>query len=254
MPSLSHQDMQASFAAAVRGGGTATLPFLADGSGRTAASRLNVHRNNLVLGLLNVIAARFPVVRRLAGEESFFRVARLFLDAHPPQSPLLLNYGEGFPDFVRQAGSAASFIADIAELELARARSYHAADAVPISPDAFAAIPGDRLGDLHLALHPSVQLLTSRFPIVSVWQAYRDEAPDEPGYSLAAEAALVSRPVLDVEVHVLPPGGFAFLRQLMADATVAEALAAGVDDAPTFDPSANLSVLIGANIVIAIDL
>ena len=253
MASLNHAAIQASFARAVLGADAVAPSFLAAARGCDVASRLNVHRNTVVLGLLNVLAARFPVVRRLAGEESFFQVARAFLDAHPPASPLLMNYGEGFPDFVRQAGSAASFVADMAALELARARSYHAADAVPLSRAAFAAIAGDGLADLRVALHPSVQLLASRFPIVSAWHAFQQGCEAEPAYpSLGAEAAVVARPFLEVDVHLLPPGGLAFLQSLVAGTTLGQALAAGTEAAPAFDLPLNLSVLIGANIVTAI--
>ena len=54
---------------------------------------------------------------------------------------MMMDYGEDFPHFVRGLGSEATFeyLADIAELEWARGRAYHAADADPVTRDAFAA-------------------------------------------------------------------------------------------------------------------
>jgi hypothetical protein len=197
--------------------------------------------------LIKVVAARFPAVRRLLGEDCFLETVRRFIAAEPPRSPLLLEYGDGFSEFLRRIGADAC-IADIADLEAARDKAYHAADAASLQPQAFAALPAERLAGLRLTFHPSVSLKQSRFPIVSLWQANReaDEAALRQG---DPEAALIARPALEVEVWNLPPGGFAFLAALRRGATMAEASEAAMDTAPDFDLAVNLSVLIKANIV-----
>jgi Putative DNA-binding domain len=241
-------ELQQSFAAAVLGL-PAELPIRAATAAR-AESGLAVYRNNVMSGLIKVVAARFPVVRRLMGEDPFRESIRRFVAAEPPRSPLLLDYGDGFPQFLRRLGDEACIghIADIADLEIARGKAYHAADAAPLPPRAFAAIPAERLAGLRLSLHPSVSLLQSRFPIVSVWHA-NQEAGDVASWQWRPEAALIARPMLEVEVWNLPPGGFEFLTALWHGATMAEAAEAATHAAPDFDLAANLSVLIQANIV-----
>ncbi len=241
-------ELQQSFAAAVRG-----LPAELPLRGATAAraeSGLAVYRNNVMSGLIKVVATRFPVVRRLLGEDAFLESARRFIAAEPPRSPLLLDYGDGFPQFLRRLGDDAStgHIADIAELEVARGKAYHAADAAPLPPQAFAAIPAERLAGLRLSLHPSVSLLQSRFPIASLWRAHQ-EAGEVTLQQPRPEAVLIARPMLEVEVWNLPPGGFAFLTALRRGATMAEAAEAAMDAARDFDLAVNLSVLIQAHIV-----
>ena len=189
----------------------------------------------------------FRSVRRLLGEDRFLESVRRFIAAEPPRSPLLLDYGDGFPQFLRRLGDD-SCIADIADLEVARSKAYHAADAASLPPQAFAAIPTERLAGLRLTLHPSVSLLQSRFPIVSIWQA-NQEAGEVALPQVRPEAALIARPMLEVEVWNLPPGGFAFLTALRRGATMAEAAEAAMDAAPDFDLAVNLSVLIKASIV-----
>jgi Putative DNA-binding domain len=238
-------ELQQSFAAAVLGL-PAELPIRAATAAR-AESGLAVYRNNVMSGLIKVVAARFPVVRRLVGEESFLESIRRFIAAEPPRSPLLLDYGDGFPQFLRRLGADAC-IADIADLEVARGKAYHAADAASLPPRAFAAIPPERLVGLRLSLHPSVSLLQSRFPVVSLWHA-NQEAGNEALPQWRPEAALIARPALEVEVWNLPPGGFEFLTALRRGATMAEAAEAAMDAAPDFDLAVNLSVLIQANIV-----
>jgi hypothetical protein len=237
--------LQQSFAAAVLGQ-PAELPIRAATAVR-AESGLAVYRNNVMSGLIKVVAARFPAVRRLLDEDCFLEAVRRFIAAKPPRSPLLLDYGDGFPDFLRSIGEDAC-IADIADLEVARGKAYHAADAASLPPQAFAAIPAERLAGLRLTFHPSVSLLQSRFSIVSVWQA-SEAAGDVTLPQVRPEAALIARPMLEVEVWNLPPGGFAFFTALRSGATTAEAAEAAMDAAPDFDLAVGLSVLIKANIV-----
>jgi hypothetical protein len=230
----------------------AQVPATVRASTRRRADRgFAVYRNNVIVSLINALAARFPVVRRLAGEDSFRRAARLYIAKAPPRSPVLLLYGETFPRLLRTLGREASidYLADVGELEFARGRAYHAADAVPLGADAFAALAPAQLDGLQVELHPSVSLLKSRFPIVSAWEANQtdEQGPIE---RWRAEAALVARPFQDVEVRRLPPGGHAFLDALGHGATLAAAAEAAVADCVDFDLAENLQILIAANVVI----
>lgn len=242
---------QISFAASILNPSAAAPAFVRAPTRRRAESGFAVYRNNVSAGLMNFIASRFPVVRAVVGDESFFERVRQFVRAHPPRSPVLLSYGGAFPGFIRDLGKEACFkyVADIAELELARARAYHAADVLPITPDAFAGTAADRLGELRVRLHPSASLVASRFPIVSVWQS-SEGGVQEAARSRGRESALIARPELEVEVWKLPPGGFAFLTPLAEGRTMAEAIAEGLRESDDFDLPANLSILIGARIVV----
>jgi hypothetical protein len=190
-------ELQHAFAAAVLGL-PAELPIRAATAAR-ADSGLAVYRNNVMSSLIKVVAARFPTVRRLLGEDCFLESVRRFIAAEPPRSPLLLEYGDGFPEFLRSIGGDAC-IADIADLEVARGKAYHAADAVSLPAQAFAAIPAERLAGLRLTFHPSVSLLQSRFPVVSLWQG-NQEAGDV-SLQVCPEAALIARPMPDFDLAI----------------------------------------------------
>src|SRR5262245_40620878 len=87
----------------------------------------SVDPGNGFAGLLNILADRFPVIRRLAGVESFEAVARQFIFSEPPASNRG-HYGDAFPRFIRSFGQSPSieYLADIAELEMARGRAFRA--------------------------------------------------------------------------------------------------------------------------------
>jgi hypothetical protein len=231
------------------------VPAPIDETQRSQARATRHFGDNGAIGLLvRALAARYPVVRRLAGDESFIATARRFVRAEPSQLPTVLHFGEAFPAYLRSLGHAASFeyLADIAELEAARARAMRSADARPIGRAALASLSSSRMRELRLLLHPSVSLVASRFPIVTIWAA--NQADDSNGVILQwrPEAALVARPFLDVDVVPLSSSGYAFLRQVAAGAPLAAAMAAAGACDPVSDPSMHLRLLMDTNIVVGV--
>jgi hypothetical protein len=170
-----HPDLLAAFAAGLRDG---TLP-----PGLTADERrFAVYRNTVVVGLAGALSQRFAVIERLVGAEFFAAMGRIYQEAHRPKSPVLQEWGDTFPGFLAEFPPLAAYpyMADVARIELARGRAYHAADADPLSGQLAA---GARFG-----LHPSVQVLRLAHPAVSIWAANQpgaEERPIEPGPEIA---------------------------------------------------------------------
>jgi len=222
---------------------------------RAADRRFAVYRNNVITGLIDALAQRFPVVCRLVGEEFFRATARVYVTAQPPSSPLMMLYGGTFPNFIDAFAPAASlpYLGDVARLELARGRAYHAADAAPATPQIFTGLPVEQLGHLRVRVHPSASIVASAHPIVSIWQVNADPDHAVPIAPWTAEAALVARPFTDVEVRRLPPGAAAFMSCLLGHGAMAEAVEAGASASTDFHLVESLAVLIAANVVIGID-
>ena len=242
---------EAAFARALLDPASPTPPTVVAPAGLDAARRFAVYRNNVVVGLVDALASRFPVVERVVGAEFFRAMAQLYVAAEPPRSPLLFRYGDSFPVFVEKFPPAAAlaWLSDLARLELARGRAYHAADAVPLPPAAFAAWVAGDLTRVGIRLHPSVTLISSPFPIVSIWRAH-DAGAKPTAPSWMAEAALVARPALAVELHLLPAGGFRFMTSLSEGASFARAAELAAAEAPDFDPVRNLALLIESRVAI----
>lgn len=220
-------------------------PGVTSWNGSDPAQRFAVYRNNVTLSLIEAIEAGFPIVRTMVGEDFFRETARVFLRAEPPTSPLLMHYGEGFPAFLARFEPAASlpYLPDLARLELLRRRAFHAADAEPLAPDAFAALTPEQLPTLRLRLHPSLAVLASPFAIHALWAAHQGTLaietvdPDQP------EEVLVLRPAFTVLTLPLPPGGAGFFAALQSGATLGvAALEAG--KTPGFDLAACMNVLV----------
>ena len=218
---------------------------LTDPQGRPAGRRFDVYRNNVTVSLTEALRQAFPAILKLVGDEFFTAMAREHLRAHPPTSPLMMFYGEEMPAFLESFPPVAhlGYLPDIARLELALRRSYHAADAPPIDPTVLGALPPDALVASRFGFAPALRLVRSRWPIHGIWSANMRGTPAPK--AAVAEDVLVVRPDFDPDPRLLPAGAGRFIDDLMNGDTVGEAL----EKAGEFDLTATLGLLIGADAI-----
>lgn len=228
---------QADFARALLDPGAAVPPGITDPAGRPAPKRFSVYRNNVASSLTRALEAAFPTVRKLVGDEFFAAMAVVFLRAHPPTSRMLMLYGAEFPAFLQafQPVRHLGYLPDVARLDQAMRESYHAADSRALDQVAFQRLIGADLAGLRLTLAPSLRLVRSPWPIVSIWAAHAEGGVTP---RAGAEDALVLRPEFDPRPRSLPPGGGAFVAGIIAG----ETLGAAVDLA---GPALDLPVVLG---------
>ena len=226
-----------------------TSPLPADvvsWTGSEPVRRYGVYRNNVATGLARALAARFPVTEKIVGEAFFTAMARDFVLAHPPSSPVLLHYGSTFAEFVANFAAAAElpYLPDIVRLEDAQIRAYHARDTAPIAADVLRRILPERMSGLTFRFHPAASVVRSTFPIVTIWSMNTDLAPLAPVEDWRPEDALVTRPELSVLTRRISPGSAIFLLALMKEATLSEAFEAVLQTEPDFDLGRNLAELL----------
>lgn len=250
-------DRQADFAQAILDPHMPAPAGLVGPDGRPSEERFAVYRNNVVVGLIETLKAAYPVVHRLVGDEFFSVMARLYVMAEPPLSPIMLDYGASFPAFIVCFEPAAMlpYLSDAARLERAWVEAYHAAEASPLPPSALAHVPPRDVPALRLNLHPSVRIVRSAFPIVAIWQA-NIGGEDTGNLDLGEDGddALVARPEADVEVRRLPTGAAAFMEALQAGLPIVGAVKEGLLVNPGFDLASTLRGMIEANVIVGYEL
>ena len=222
---------------------------IVDPQGRPAPKRFSVYRNNVASSLTRALEAAFPNVRKLVGDEFFAAMAVVFLRAHPPRSRMLMLYGEDFPAFLERFPPVAQlgYLPDVARLDQAMRESYHAADSAPLSEVEFQRLISADIAGLRLRLAPSVRLVRSRWPVVSIWTANAEGGPaPKPG----PEHALVLRPGFDPRPHSLAPGGGVFVQGLLEGLTVGQSLEQATED---LDLPTVLSVLVVGRAIIGVE-
>ena len=213
---------QARFAEALLGPKEAVPDGLVSWSGAPPLRRFEIYRNNVTRGLVQALAIRFPATETIVGTRFFSAMAREYVLAHPPNSPVLLDYGKEFEDFVRSFAPAAElrYLPVIVRLENARMAAYHAADATPVNPQRLTMIDISPLEALKFALHPSFGVIRSAYPVVTIWGMNTDDtasvAVNGTAYPLDASSASLAPKV----VCGLSPGpdGVAFINGMIAGA------------------------------------
>lgn len=224
------------------------MPAVIGPNGNTAGKRYNVYRNNVTVSLIDSLAAIYPAVQRITGVDFFRAMARFHVRATPPDSPLLFEYGRGFPAFIEgyEYAQAMPWLADVARIERAWLDAYHAAEAASLPAEALAAIPPERLGDAVFIPHPATRILRSQYSALTIFVANRDDCAMGRIDAGAPEDALVTRPDAEVVVRHLPEGGAVFVASLMSGGSLGEAAAAALHASPFFDIAANIAGMIEA--------
>jgi len=218
--------------------------------GKKAQKRFAVYRNNVTVSLIGALADIFPAVQRLVGEAFFRDMARLYIAQEPPRSAVMFEYGSGFAAFLEsfEPLSRYPYLSDVARLEKAWLAAFHSADAEPLQPDALGAIPPEQLADTRFIPHPAARIIQSRFAVVSIFSASREERPLDGIKPAAPEDSLVTRPFNTVEVRQLPPGAAEFFSALIEGANLGEAAGQTMAGHPEFDLPAAISAMLEAGV------
>lgn len=218
---------QSAFAAALLAPDLPVPPGLVDPFGRPSKARFDVYRNNVTASLLRVLQAAFPVTQRLVGAEFFAAMAVEFLRAHPPRTRMMMLYGADFPAFLAAFPPVAhlGYLPDVARIEQALRESYHAADAAPLAADRLAALPPEDFVSARLSLAPSLRLIRSDWPALSIWWANQGD-PARPLGASGPESLVILRQDYDPSPLTLTPGMAGILAALADGQTVGSALEA----------------------------
>jgi uncharacterized protein len=199
--------------------GQALLDTDADGQavslikGGAASARLAIYRGNLSANWEKGLAAAYPVVRQLVGEEFFSGLARAYGKACPSQDPDLNLVGARFAEFLTGFEHVAQYpyLPDMARLEWALHVSYHAPDLPFLNAADLAGLPPERIEAMALALHPATTLLQSKWSVPTLWLAHQPDGPAFPGEMAQECFALIVRPQWQPQLVELPAAAFAAL-------------------------------------------
>jgi hypothetical protein len=243
MPSL--LELQTVFVRGVFDPADAEVAELIVPAGVSAAARLAVYRRNVLGNYAAALRDVFPVLLRLVGEPFFDQLARAYATQTPSRSGDLHDFGGELGAFLEALPEARGwpYLADIARLEWAVHRTFHARHAPALDVARLAAVPPERLPDLRFALHPAARLLRSPYPVLTIWHVNQpqwtgDQAVD---LGLGAERVLIVRRGLEVTLEPLSAAEYAMLEALDAGRSLGDALAAALEVDAEFDLEAFLA-------------
>lgn len=193
-----------------------------------ATRGLQAYRANGQALAERALAAAYPVVAQMMGEESFAPLARYFWRQHPPQRGDMAQWGAELADFLDAAPQMADepFFGDVARVEWALHNAAGSADA---ATDAASFALLGQSSDVGLQTCPGLYLLASHYPVVSLVNAhlYANPSVAQAFESLqggAREYALVWREGFKPRVRQASAAEYALLQALLANQTLDQAL------------------------------
>lgn len=137
-----------------------------------AAEHLLIYRHAILATLVRALESIYPVCRQLVGEAFFAPMGRVYVRQFPSESPDLGDYGAHFADFIATFKPAAEllYLPDVARLEWAWHRAFHAPDEAGMDFSALANLTTDNPGRILFRLPRSASLLAAEFPVQTIWQ------------------------------------------------------------------------------------
>lgn len=156
---------------------TGTVGALSDFCARdTDLPRLGVYRNGFLRACIEALRASYPSVDGLVGEARFPALARPYVEAHPPRTASLVEYGESFARYIGDAREihGLDYLASFAALDRAWTEVYFSEDG-PREVASRGSIPGDAeaLVNLRGRLSPWVRLVWVDYRVLDVWSRLR---------------------------------------------------------------------------------
>lgn len=253
-PMSSLRKIQYAFSAALTAGADETIAHWLDEYTVAGRNGLGVYRNNVREAFFGSLKAAYPVLHRLVGPDYFRQMAKSYQDRHPSRSGNLIYVGQMMPQFLQAEFGASEFayFVDVARLEWACQLSLVAADSGILHRNALLTVEPADYPALRFRLHPSVQLVSSNYPLFRIWRSNQPEYDAEEQIDLAesGDKLLVRRDVDTVEIRRLDSSQFEFLAALAAGACLADALLAAEKTGAEFDLGSNLEMGVAVGIIV----
>lgn len=144
----------------------------------SAATAVDIYRNNYFGNLHDALAGAYPVIKQLVGDDFFRFMARKFAACFPSRSGNLHHFGVELAEFLTTFVPAQTlpYLADIAALEWACHVAYFAHDEDIFDVRQLVEIAPEDYPSLKLNLNPACRVLRSRFPISEIWRAHQPGA------------------------------------------------------------------------------
>lgn len=252
MPALA--EIQSRIRDAVVAGEAAGIESVLVG-GEFARRRLEIHRRQYEVSLVNSLVEKFPGCGWLVGTSFVAEAARHYIRRHPPEKPCIAAYGAGFPQILADCagGGRVPYLRDFAELEWRVGQVAIAIDEAASSFAELAAVSEDALPDRVLSLQPGLCYFEAGWPVDELMKLYLAETAPE---SLVFEPGFVWLEIRGARGEFaatrLDWSDFVFRQAISHGQSIGEAVECALGGDAAFDPGVALAGLFGAGLVTAI--
>lgn len=224
------------------------------GNGLAPEARLRIYRRSCNETQTAALRTTYPAVLALVGEAFFDQTARGYRRAHPSHSGNLQAFGATFAEYLEGVPGcrALPYLSDVARLEWLRQQAILAPAAASISPESVADAIREATGPIRTVLHPSMRVLGSRYPVLTIWSYALRPRDDNLVPGNDGENVVLWREAGEVAMDAVDPASFACIAALAHGLTLADARSAAQSVDDRFDLEACLESLVVHGVVTGI--
>lgn len=215
---------------------------------------IQVYQNNARETYRKALAANYPVVERLVGDDCFRGFALKYMRDYPSTSGDLQRFGATLPDFLCEhyRDSRFAYLPDVARLEWAVEEVQLSRESGPLDLDALSRIEPEHYTEVRFHRSESARLICSPYPILSIWRTNQPGQEAEVDLSSGAEHVVVRRHAGSVQLNLIDSAA-ASLAAHLGDAETLEEATAALDsefgDGQSFDLTTALQQLTGTGLL-----
>lgn len=145
--------------------------------------RVGVYQGMYLMRMGEALEFDYPTLRAHLGAERFAELVKAYVGEHPSRSYTLNRLGDALPEFIKTWGggeggaSDASFLHDLARLELAVSDVFDAQESPVLKPEDVAMIPQEAWADARLRPSAALRVLAFTHPVTEALAARKNGQP-----------------------------------------------------------------------------
>lgn len=144
-------------------------------------TRLNIYANAYRMRFIETIETDHEILGLYLGDQLFDTMAEGYIKTHPSNYTSLRQYADSLPEYLAKTEPFSSHpvIAELAKFERLLLVAFDARDMESIDFSAMTELAPESWPEVTCRFHPSVQLFSSEWNSVDIWNALKKEvAPD----------------------------------------------------------------------------
>lgn len=192
--------------------------------GDSPLANLAVYRRSVFGGLQKALNDIYPVSRKLVGREFFEAMCLRYISITPSQSADINDYGHHLAAFTEHftPARALPYLPDVMRLEWAWHRALQVNDYPALSLEGLMHLDERQLAKTRLVMTPTASLVSSRYPILTIWQVNQDDYPGEQAVQLdqGGQRLLVWRHNDELLIETLSAKHWSYLSLLSSQVTL----------------------------------
>jgi hypothetical protein len=187
--------------------------------------RLAIYRNSFIVALVKTLGDTYTVCKKIVGEEFFQAMGHIYIQQTPSRSANIHNYGESLATFIQgfPAAQTLPYLASVAELEWALHIAGQVENKQRLNVDSLSHISEANYEKVVFKLLPGSALITSDYPIHSIWEFNQKSNEDETiDLTIDGVKLLVYPDLIGPQMTVLTELEWQMLSGIQAGLTIAQ--------------------------------